>query len=208
MRRLMSSLGCAALVSAALASPAAALEPGTVLLALEATSGTADLVAPGSPYLAAYDHGEVGAQVQGWYLISETTAFTLSGGIARAREANRVANQASRFYQQRAWSARAGLDRMIAISDDALLYFGPGLEYWTGHANFIGYFPEPFVEAPEVRRWSASGRFGAMMVLTDSFGLTGHIGYRMGYATASRGGADTGWYTNGYEATAGVAFAF
>lgn len=78
----------------------------------------------------------------------------------------------------------------------------------TRHANFIGYYAEPVVEAPDVTRWSGSGRFGAMLVLTDSFGLSGHIGYRMGYATASEGGAESGWYTNGYEATAGVAFAF
>ena len=205
--RLPSFLACAALLLV-LASPAPALESGTVVVALEATSGTADLVSPASPYLSAFDHGEVGLQGQLWYLTSEDWAVAFSGGVARTRERNLAPGVTNRYYQQRAWSARLGMDRMVSLSNDVVFFMGPGVEYWTGHANFIGFYPQLKVEAPDVTRWSASGRFGAMVVLTDSFGLSGHIGYRMGYATASEQGADTGWYTNGYEATAGVAFAF
>src|SRR6185436_5323396 len=174
--RMPRTLACAALLVILLGRPAAALESGTVVLGLEATSGTADLVSPASPYLSAFDHGEVGLQGQIWYLMSEEYAATFSGGVARTRERNAAAGQPGRFYQQRSWSARLGVDRMIALSDDAVFYFGPGVEYWSGHANFIGFFAEPEVEAPEVTRWSASGRFGALLVLTDSFGLSGHVG--------------------------------
>lgn len=207
MRHLQRTL-LTLIISSGFAAPAAALEAGTVVVALEATSGTADLVAPSGPYLSAYDHGEVGAQLHGWYLVNDAWALAASGGIARTREANRATGSANRYYQQRAWSARVGMDRMIPVSDDALLYFGPGVEYWRGHANFIGIYAQNLVEAAEVTRWSGSGRMGALLVLTDSFGLSGHIGFRMGYATASEGGAESGWYTNGYEAAAGVAFAF
>lgn len=208
MRRPLWTLPAALWFAAAFVSPAAALESGTLIVAVQATSGTADLVSESGGYLAAFEHGEIGVQGQAWYMTSEAWAVTFSGGVARTREENRAAGQANRYYQQRAWSARAGFDRMIPLADDAILYFGPGVEYWQGHSRFIGYFAEPIVDGADVARWSASGRFGALLVLTDTIGLTGHIGFRMGYATASEGGADSGWYTNGYEAAAGVAFAF
>ena len=97
----------AAFASAALVPPASAIEPGTIVLSLEATSGTADLVSPGT-YLSAFDHGEVGLQVQAWLMMDESYAWAVSGGVARTREANRAAGQPSRYYQQRAWSARVG----------------------------------------------------------------------------------------------------
>lgn len=208
MRRLLPCLACAALALTRPA-PAAALEPGTLIVGVQAVSGTADFVSPPAPHLSAYDHGELGLQGSLWYLLDESWALAVSGGASRTREANHAPGAVSRYYQQRAWNARAGLDRMVPVARDVILYLGPGVEYWTGHANFIGYYPgQPRVEAPEVTRYSGSGRCGALLVITDSFSLTGQIGYRMGYATATAGGAETGWYTNGYEAAAGIAFAF
>lgn len=208
MRRLPWTLACSALVSVWIAGPAAALDPGTWILALEATSGVADLVSESGGYLAAYDHGEIGVQGQAWYLASDAWAVALSGGPARTREANRAAGVPDRYYQQRAWCARIGIDRMLPLADDAILFFGPGVEYWRGHSRFIGYFADPVVDGADVSRWSASGRFGALVVVTDAIGLTGHLGFRMGYASASEGGLESGWYTSGYEAAAGIAFAF
>lgn len=193
----------------AAAPPAAALEPGTVIVGAQATSGAADFVAAGGGFLAAYDHGEIGAQVQLWYLTGEHWALAVAGGLARSREKNRSDAGAERVYQQRAWSARIGLDRIVPLGGgDVLLYMGPGVEYWTGHARFIGYFADPDVIAPDVTRFSLSARIGALLVVTDTIGLTAHLGSRMGYATAAQGGAESGWYTQGFEAGAGVALAF
>lgn len=198
---------CAALGSA---RSAAALEAGTTLFSLEATQGDADLVSTDGPYLSAYQHGELGGQIQIWHLVSPSTALTLTGGAGATRERNSAEGQPDRYYQQRSVSGRIGADRMVELGRDALLYFGPGIEYWRGYARFNGYYPPAgsSVQEPTVSRWSVSGRFGAIMILTSKVGLTGHIGYRLGTASASDGGADSQWYTNGVEGSAGLVFAF
>lgn len=191
--------------------PAArALESGTTLIAIEATQGDADLVSADGPYLAAFTHGELGAQLQLWHLVNPSLALTVTVGASAARERNAAGGQADRYYQQRSVMGRIGVDRVVDLSRDALLYFGPGVEYWSGHANFIGYFPPAgsTVEAPTVTRWSLSGRFGGVMIVTSKIGITGHIGYRLGTASASEGAAESQWYTNGVEGSAGLVYAF
>jgi hypothetical protein len=97
---------------------------------------------------------------------------------------------------------------MMDVSRDAILYFGPGIEYWRGDATFTNILGAGKITTPEVTRWSVSGRFGAMLVMSESFSLTGQIGFRMGTASASEGSAKSSWYTSGFDAAAGLAFAF
>ena len=105
-------------------------------------------------------------------------------------------------------NVRVGGDRMMDIARNALLYFGPGIEYWRGDATFTNILGAGQVTTPEVTRWSVSGRFGAMLVLSESLSLTGQMGFRMGTASASEGGSKTSWYTSGFDGAAGLAFAF
>jgi hypothetical protein len=208
MRRLPLVLAAAALIACGSARGARALEDGTLIVGLSAFAGQGDFVSPDATYLAAYDHGELGAQIQTWYMLGDEYAFTLSGGAGRAREVNESGGKPNRYYQQSSWNVRIGADRMMDVSRNALLYFGPGIEYWRGDATFTNILGAGKITTPEVTRWSASGRFGAMLVLSESLSLTGQIGFRMGAASASEGSAKSSWYTSGFDAAAGLAFAF
>ena len=207
MRRLSLFLALM-LLAAPAATPALALEPGTSLLSLEVTQGSADLVSPDGPYLSAYDHPELGGQLCYWRLVNDALAVNLSFGAAAIRERNQADGQADRYYQQRSWNLRGGVDRTLELGHNTVFFFGPGVEYWSGYARFAGIYGPGTVTAPTVTRLSVSGRFGGMMVLSDSFSIVGHMGYRIGYASASNATAKTQWYTGGAEAGAGLAYAF
>ena len=207
MRRLSAVLLAAALL-ACCSRPAAALEDGTVVLGVSGFLGQGDFVSADGSYLSAYDHGELGVQIQTWYMLGDEYAFALSAGAGRAREQNEAAGKPNRYYQQSSWNVRVGGDRMMDVARNALLYFGPGIEYWRGDATFTNILGAGKVTTPEVTRWSVSGRFGAMLVLSESLSLTGQMGYRMGTASASEGGSKTSWYTSGFDGAAGLAFAF
>ena len=47
-----------------------------------------------------------------------------------------------------------------------------------------------------------------MVILGDSYGLNGHIGYKMGYARARDGDAETTWFPAGFDASAGLVYSF
>ena len=201
-----------ALLSGLLAAPAFALGAGGSLLALQLISGEGDFVSPEGAYLSAYTHGELGAGGEYWYQVTDGFAIAVAGRYARSRELQSATNRADRLYRQTSWSARVGGDRVVEIGDRSVIYFGPGIEYWRGHSQFLGIFgtvpPLLDVTTPEVTRWSVSGRIGAIFVLGPSWGLAGHLGHRAGRASASQDGAKTTWYTNGFEGSGGLVFAF
>lgn len=205
----MIRLRCAALAFLLLVcvSPARALEPGTILVGASATAGSGDFVTSDGTYLSAYDHGEVGAGLSTWYFIDDNMAFTVSGGIGKFREKQKAGVSGQRFYTQNSWNLRVGLDHVVDFSRDALFYFGPGVEWWAGHSRFEG-FGAPEGDTPDVQRLSISARFGGMVILGDSYGLNGHIGYRMGYARAKDEDAETTWFPNGFDAAAGLVYSF
>lgn len=208
MPRLPRLLPAALLVLAAFSvTPArAALDGGTLLLAPTVTAGSADFVSSSGGYLSAYEHGEVGAGAELWYFLDDATAVSVSGGIGRFRETGSTAAGAKRWYTQRSWSLRAGVDRVLQYRQDALFYFGPGVELWRGHSRFEGFGADDTV-TPDVTRWSVSARFGGIMVFGDNWGLIGHLGWRAGYAKAEDAGAKTTWFANGFEGGAGVVLA-
>lgn len=201
-----------ALLSVALALPAFALGAGGSLFALQLVHGEGDFVSPDNGYLSAYTHGEVGAGGEYWYQLTDAFAIAVAGRYSRSRELQSAPGKPDRLYRQTSWSARIGGDRVVEIGDRSVLYFGPGIEYWSGDAQFLGIFgavpPLYDVTTPEVTRWSVSGRIGGIFVLGPSWGLAGHVGHRAGVASASGAGAETRWYTNGFEASGGLVFAF
>jgi hypothetical protein len=192
-----------------LAAPArAALDAGTILIAPTVTAGTADFVSASGGYLSAYEHGEVGGGGELWYFLDDHTAVAVAGGVGRFRESATAASGTERWYTQRSWSVRAGVDRVLQYRQDALFYFGPGVEFWRGHSSFDGDFGDAVGDSPDVTRWSVSARFGGIMVVGDNWGLIGHVGWRAGYASAESGGAKTTWFPNGFEGGAGVVVTF
>jgi hypothetical protein len=189
-------------------SPAFALEPGTILIGANVTAGSADFVTSDGKFLSAYEHGEVGAGLETWYFLDDDMALTIGGGIGKFREKQKSGTTDQRFYSQNSWNMRLGIDQVIDFSRDAMLFFGPGLEYWTGHSRFDGFGAATDGDTPDVMRLSLSARFGGMVILGDSYGLTGRIGYRMGWARAKDGDAETTWYPNGFDAAAGLVYSF
>ena len=97
---------------------------------------------------------------------------------------------------------------MLQYRQDALFYFGPGIEFWRGHSHFENFDPpDQDTTTPEVTRWSLSARFGGIMVVGDNWGFVGHLGWRVGHASAEADGAKASWYPNGFEGGAGVVIA-
>jgi hypothetical protein len=206
-RRIVTLL-VAGLVLALVHAPAFALEPGSLMFAASGTSGNADFTTHDGNFLSAYEHGEIGVHVEGWYFLQDALAFSIGGGIGRFRERQAFTGATSRLYTQRSWHVRAGFDRVIDFKQDALFYFGPGLEYWRGHARFDGFgLTADQIVSPTTQRLGVCGRFGGILVLGDSFGINGSIGYHIGYARAEAGGAKTTWFPNGYDAAAGIVVA-
>jgi hypothetical protein len=104
---------------------------------------------------------------------------------------------------------RLGGDRAVKISDRAILYFGPGLEMWSGKSKFenfgSGLTPDTY-ESQNVMRFGVSGRVGGAMMLSKSVGLNCQVGRYVAYASAEEKGAKTTWWPSGFQASGGVVF--
>jgi hypothetical protein len=206
-----------ALIAMAVASPvlAAAVRPGASIFSIQFSHGVADLVGPddGGGYLGAYDHSEWGARAEFWKMMGPDYAFNVSGGVGWFEETDKPGDNAlpdspELRYEQKSWHVRVGGDRVVNLGDRAALYFGPGIEYWSGSATFENIFSAPSLESPTTTRISLYGRIGGLLSVGKSWGLTGHVGHRIGYATASAEGAESTWWPSGYDAASGIMFTF
>jgi hypothetical protein len=181
------------------------------MFAIQLSNGVADLTGPedGTGYITAYDHSEWGAQAQYWKMMGPDYAFWVSAGASWFSEENEPGDNAlpgseTFEYSQTSWNVRIGGDRVVNVGDRAAIYFGPGIEYWSGHAEFGDAFPS----TPDVTRISLVGRMGGLMTIGSSWGLTGHIGHRIGYATAEEAGAKATWWPSSFDGAVGLAFVF
>jgi hypothetical protein len=203
------------LLALMIAAPAtAAVGAGTSMFAIQLAKGRADLVAPesGTGYVSAYDHSEWGVQGQYWRMMSDDYALTLSGGVGMFSETNEPGDNATPGdedfeYSQSSWNVRIGGDRVVSVGDRALLYFGPGIEYWSGTAKF-DYGSLGSEESEAVTRISLSARIGAMMNIGPSWGLSFQVGSRLGYATVEDAGAKATWWPSSTEGAGGITFVF
>ncbi len=216
MRKLIALSLLALLVSAPAAS---ALEAGDGLYAIQVTNGIADLhgLLDGNKYITAYDHSEVGVGFQYWRLMSKDYAFTLAAGLGYFSETDKPgtgapAGSTDFKYTQDSWSVRVGGDRVVQVGERGIVYFGPGLEYWTGKAKFAGGAAGgPFataVETEAVTRIGISGRVGGIMMLTDRVGFNCQVGRYVGYASATEKGAKATWWPSGFQGSGGLVFKF
>jgi hypothetical protein len=162
-------------------------------------------------YISAYDHSEWGLQVQYQRLLSHDWALALSLGLGMFSETNEPgtlsAPGAEDFkYEQESWQARFGFDRFAHISPTFHLYAGPGIQFWSGEQE--RGFESSQVQSSSVSRIAISGRIGAHVALSETFGLNGHLGGYIGHASAEDSGAKASWWPTGNDGSVGVSLAF
>ena len=211
-RRIVIGLTMIAAMVVATPAIAVAVRPGSSMLAIQFSNGMADFAGPedGTGYISAYDHTEWGVQGQFWKMMGTDYAFWLSGGAGWFSEINEPGDNAfpgsTDFeYTQKSWNVRIGGDRVVNIGERGAVYFGPGLEYWSGSAELN--FP-PVIETPTTTRISLIGRIGGLMTIGESWGFTGHVGWRAGQASAEEAGAKATWWPSGFDGAGGLVFTF
>jgi hypothetical protein len=152
----------------------------------------------------------LGVQGQYWHLMSADYALTLAAGASWFGETDKSGNVTpvvTDKYTQTSFHARVGGDRVVSVGDRALLYFGPGFEFWRGKAKFerstLGSS-----ESAQTSRYSLSGRIGAIMTIGPGWGLSFQIGRKVGYASATDAGAKATWWPSSTDAAGGITFLF
>lgn len=214
-----SFLGVAALL---LAAPAFAGNKGANLFAIELGNGTADLYfastqgTVGDNYISAFDHSEITAGVQAWHMMTDDYGLTVSVGLGFFNETDEPASDApagtENFqYSQSSWNVRLGLDRFFSLGEHAVLYGGPGIQYWSGKSKFdyssTAAFATDF-ESENVGRTSLNGRLGMIININDSVGFGGHVGHNVGMASVEDGGRKATWWPSSLEGAGGLVFNF
>jgi hypothetical protein len=196
-------------VVATAARPPAAigLEAGSVLIAAQAATSDGDYLRVDGTALVPYAADELGALGEAWWFLADGVGLSLSGGLRAGRSLSQVDGLPDAYARVSAWTVRAGLDRFVQVADGVHLFMGPGAEVWRGRATFrSGAAPEQVT--PRAWRYSGSGRLGGLIVLSDSFGLIGQVGCRIGWAKASDDRRSLQWYPGGLEGSAGLVWAF
>ncbi|MBK7367544.1 MAG: hypothetical protein IPJ04_06410 [Candidatus Eisenbacteria bacterium] len=178
---------------------------GEGLYGFQITNGVADLYSTNGNYISAYQAPEFGFAFQYWRLMTNDYAFNMSVGMGMANEKDEssVSGDPDFEYKQSSFNVRVGGDRAAKIGDRAIVYFGPGLEYWSGNSTF-GDDPK----SENTTRIAVSGRIGGVMMFNEKVGFNCQIGRFVGRATAEADGAKATWYTAGFEGSGGLVFRF
>jgi len=212
MKRLLIAV---ALLAIAATASLAADNPKSTFIGLQVSTGTADLAGEfGSGTAAAFDHSEYGFKFEYWNLMGPEYAFTASGGIGTFGEENKPGTNASPGtgtfnYSQSSWNIRLGGDRFVKLGERAYVFFGPGIEFWTGKAKFEDdSFVPPSYETESVTRISLHGRVGAHMMVSETWGFTVQLGEKVGQATYEEAGAKSTWWPSSTDGSMGLVFKF
>jgi opacity protein-like surface antigen len=194
-----------------LASTAFAAGKGDTWFSVQLANGTADLYDPtGTGYLSAYDHSELGVQVELWHFMSSDYAMTVSGGLGFFSETDKPGPGAGTGapdlkYSQNSWNVRVGGDRVVPLGERATVFFGPGIEIWSGMAKFED---TSTLETQNVMRISLSSRIGMSMKVADNVDLGCHIGRKLGRASVTDLGREATWWPSSMDASGGLIFRF
>ena len=219
------TVALAGLLLTVLAPGAWALGKGGSMFAIELTHGIASVAdssqgrlnaAGASGFLSSYDHSEVGVQGQYWYMMADDYAVAVSAGIGFFTETDEQGSKgapvggADMKFSLSSFNLRLGGDRVAKVGDRAIVYGGPGLEFWSGKAKFENFpvlGPREY-EGENTTRIGLSARLGGIMMLGEYVGLTGHIGGRYGYASVEEQGAKATWWPSSVEAATGLVYMF
>lgn len=209
------TLVTAVAIAAFASSSAAAVSKGSSMFAIQLAHGTADLYgsSPTPGFISAYDHSEIGVQAQYWMLMADDYALALGAGIGFFGEKNEpgtaaTAGAADQEYKQSSFNVRIGGDRVVNIGDRAVLYFGPGFEFWSGKSEFVEILGPGSVESENVTRLSLSGRMGGIMTVGSNWGFSGEMGHKIGTASAEDDGAKATWFPSSLDARGGFILMF
>ncbi|MFN8588201.1 MAG: hypothetical protein U0704_10425 [Candidatus Eisenbacteria bacterium] len=183
---------------------------GEGLYGFQITNGMADQYRDdGDGYITAAGQApEVGIGFQYWRLMTSDYAFTMNVvyGFGSETDQSSAAGDDHK-YTQKSWSVRIGGDRAVKVGDRAFLYFGPGIQYWTGKSKFEGW-DATATETEPVKRFGLSGRIGGVMMLSQRAGFNCQVGRFVGRASAEVDGAKAAWFTSGFEGSGGLVFKF
>jgi len=210
MKTLRIALAVVAMLS--MATGAFALTKGQSTFSIQIGTGTADLVAPAGPgYITAFALSELEPRLEFTKMIKDDYAFNLSAGIGTYSETDKPGDAASPGDPDQkttvsSFFVRVGGDRVVNVGDRTTLYFGPGLEYWSGKYKYeAGTFEE---ESESTMRISLAGRIGGTMMLGQSWGFTANASHRIGIASAEWDGAKANWTPSSSGASGGLLFVF
>jgi len=190
-------------------------QAGQQMVSIGFMHGTADLAAnDGAGFNAAYDHSELGGRLEYWNMLREHYAVNFQANVGFFSETDKPGTGASPGdpegkYTQSSWSVRLGGDRVYSPLENTKVFFGPGIEFWSGKAKFedIGGFSGTY-ETESVKRFSLHGHVGSIMMLGESWGLTGQLGHRIGVATYEEQGAKSTWWPSSIDGAMGLIFSF
>jgi len=222
----MNRILTAALLLAASATMAVAAEASkTKILAVELTSGTADIATESSTgftgFSPAFDHSEWGGRLEYWNMMGPDYALTAGAGIGTFSEedkpgSNALAGDKTAKFTQSSWNLRLGGDRVVKLSERSILYFGPGIEYWSGKAKFENIVVDasqpgviiPSYETKNTTRISLDARIGGHLMVSPNWGLTAQVGTKVGHANYEENGSKTTWWPSSMSGALGLAFGF
>lgn len=184
---------------------------------IQVTNGTANLYTAGQSamgplsdhYITNFDHSEIGVQVQMWHPMGQDYAIAGSAGFGFFGETDKPGKSAPAtaldfVYSQRSVNVRAGVDRLVKVGERTSLYFGPGLEYWSGSSKFDTGDAATTWESGKVSRISLSGRIGAIMHVTDKVGFDVQLGRKVGLASATDDGRKISFWPSSFDAACGL----
>ena len=194
-----------------------AMSKGASILAIQIGQGTADVVDTdlGPGVWVPAPQPEINAQLEYWHAFADDYAFDVSAGAGYFHQKQEptsanAATSPSITLTVTSFRARIGGDRVGHIGDRMTIFFGPGIDFWTGKGKekYEGANATPEETGPSTIRYGVSGRMGGFMKLSDALSLVGHIGHTWGYASADKDGGKTTWWPSSFEGAGGVAFNF
>jgi opacity protein-like surface antigen len=219
----MNRMITAAVLLAVTASVAGAAEYSKEsFLSIQATSATANLASafgafgPTSvvvgPAAAAYPNPEWGFKAEYQRMMGPEYAFNISYGMGFYGEedkpnSNAAAGTGSFKYTQNSWNVRVGGDRLLEVGEHTYIYFGPGIEYWSGKAKFEDTTPPALsYETENTSRISLGARLGGHMMVGPTWGVSAQVGTKVGYASYEEAGGKTTWWPSSMEGSVGLVF--
>lgn len=190
---------------------------GASMLSIGLSQGVGDYAGPevGSGYISAFSSSEIGVTGEYWHMFAADYAFAIQGTYGFSSETDKPGTNASAGapdlkYSTSSFKIRVGGDRVGQIGDRFVWFFGPGLEFWSGKAEFenFGFTSNATDETESTTRFGINGRVGGVMMLSDAVGIQGQVGNTLGYASAEQEGAKATWYPSSFHASWGLTFVF
>ena len=179
---------------------------------MHSTADLANKIAGG--FVTAEDHSELGGRIECWDQLREHYALNFQANFGFFSETDKPGTGAALGakegkYTQSSWSVRLGGDRVYNPLPNTKMFFGPGLEFWSGKrkfediAGFVGTY-----ETESVNRFSLHGHVGAISMIGSNWGISGQLWHRVGVATYEEAGAKATWWPSSLDGAMEIVFAF